>query len=188
MNKLKTIVIILTVIFTFVKTTAQVNKIDVSKSKIIWVGKKITGQHEGILRLKEGYIVFKNNKVVGGTFTADMTSLANTDQTGKSKIDLEGHLKSDEFFGVYNYPTSNLVFKTIGDKGNNTYSVTADLTIKGITNPVKFDFVVKENTANADLKLDRTKYDIKYGSGSYFSDLGDKTIYDEFELNVELAF
>lgn len=67
--------------------------------------------------------------MAGGNFTVDMKSLSNTDQTGKSKIKLEGHLKSDEFFRVDNYNTSNLVFKSIGDKGNNVYSVTADLTI-----------------------------------------------------------
>lgn len=82
-------------------------------------------------------------------------------------------MKSDEFFGVDNYNTPNLVFKSIGDRGYNVYAVTADLTIKGVTNPVK-DFITKGNTATAALKIDRTTYDIKYGSGSYFDDLGDK--------------
>jgi polyisoprenoid-binding protein YceI len=188
MNRLKTIITALLILFSLVKTTAQAQKIDLAKSKIVWIGKKVTGQHEGTLKFKEGFIVFKNDKVTGGNFTADMTSLTNTDQTGKSKLKLEGHLKSDDFFGTDNYPTSNLIFKTIADKGNNAYTVTADLTIKGVTNPVKFDFIVKGNTATAALKINRTKYDIKYGSGSYFDDLGDKTIYDEFELNVEIAF
>lgn len=188
MKTFKKISLVLVVIFIFVTAEGQTNKIDVSKSKINWVGKKVTGQHEGIIKLKDGYIIFKNAKVAGGNFTADMKSLSNTDQSGKSKIKLEGHLKSDEFFGVEDYNTSNLVFKSIGDKGNNVYSITADLTIKGVTNPVKFDFIVKGNTATAALKVDRTKYAIRYGSGTYFDDLGDKTIYDEFELNVDLVF
>ncbi|MBP6180726.1 YceI family protein [Flavobacterium sp.] len=188
MKNLKKISLVLMLVFTFIKVDGQTTKIDVTKSKINWVGKKVTGQHEGTLKLKDGYLIFKNSKVVGGNFNADMKSLINTDQTGKSKIKLEGHLKSDEFFGIDEYNTSNLVFKSIGDKGNNIYAVTADLTIKGVTNPVKFDLIVKGNTATAALKIDRTKYDIKYGSGSYFDDLGDKTIYDEFELNVDLMF
>ncbi|MFV8328006.1 YceI family protein [Flavobacterium sp. ZS1P14] len=188
MKNLKKISLVVILLFTFIKVEAQTKKIDASKSKIIWIGKKVTGQHEGTVKLKDGYLIFKNNKVVGGNFTTDMKSITNTDQTGKSKIKLEDHLKSGEFFGVDEYTTSNLVFKSIGDKGNNIYTVTADLTIKGITNPVKFDFIVKGNTATAALKIDRTKYDIKYGSGSYFDDLGDKTIYDEFELNVDLVF
>lgn len=188
MKNLKKISLVLIIAFSFMNAQGQTYKIDVSKSIINWVGKKITGQHEGTIKLKDGYFVFKNNKVVGGDFNANMKSLSNTDQTGKSKMKLEGHLKSDEFFGVDNYNTSNLIFKSITDKGNNVYAVTADLTIKGVTNPVKFDLVVKGNTAKAALKIDRTKYDIKYGSGSYFDDLGDKTIYDEFELNVDLVF
>lgn len=188
MKNLQKISIVLMVLFTFVKVEGQAKKLDVSKSKIAWVGKKVTGQHEGTIKFKDGSLLFKDNKVVGGNFTADMKSVTNTDQTGKSKANLEGHLKSDEFFGVENYPTSNLVFKTIGDKGNNTYTVTADLTIKGVTNPVKFDLIIKGNRATAALKIDRTKYDIKYGSGSYFDDLGDKTIYDEIELNADLIY
>ncbi len=188
MKNLQKISIVLMVIFTLVKVEGQTKKLDVSKSKIAWVGKKVTGQHEGIIKFKDGSLLFKDNKVVGGNFTADMKSVTNTDQTGKSKANLEGHLKSDEFFGVESYPTSNLVFKTIGDKGNNTYTVTADLTIKGVTNPVKFDLIVNGNKATAAIKIDRTKYDIKYGSGSYFDDLGDKTIYDEFELNADLIY
>ncbi|MDK2772760.1 MAG: YceI family protein, partial [Flavobacterium sp.] len=73
-------------------------------------------------------------------------------------------------------------------KGNGVYTVFADLTIKGKTNPVNFDLTVNENTATTKLVIDRTEYDIKYGSGSFFENLGDKTIYDDFELNVTLSF
>ncbi len=188
MKKVKPLVLALFVIFAFTKVEAQTKKIDVAKSKIVWTGKKITGQHQGTINFKDGYLVFKDNKVAGGSFTADMTSLTNTDQTGGSKTKLEGHLKSDDFFGVYNFKTSSMVFKSIGNKGNNTYLITADLTIKGITNTVQFELVVKDNTAKANVSIDRTKYDIKYGSGSFFEDLGDKTIYNDFDLNVDLVF
>lgn len=176
------------VFFAFAKGTAQTSKINASKSKITWVGEKITGQHKGIVNLKDGYLVFKNKKIAGGNFTVDMTSLSNTDQTGSSKAKLEGHLKSEDFFGVAKYPTSNLAFKSIADKGNNTYLISADLTIKGITNPIQFEIIAKGNAATANLVINRTKYDIKYSSGSYFDDLGDNTIYDEFELNVVLVY
>ncbi len=81
-----------------------------------------------------------------------------------------------------------MVFKTIATKSTNTYTVTADLTIKDITNPITFDIVVNKNVATAKLTIDRTKYDIKYGSKSFFDGIGDKAIYDEFELNVNLKF
>ena len=117
-----------------------------------------------------------------------MTSINTTDLDGKGKANLDGHLKSDDFFGTENHPTANLVIKKIADKGNGVYGVNADLTIKGKTNAVGFEITVAGNSATADLKVDRTKYDITYKSGNFFSDLGDKAIYDEFELKVKLVF
>jgi polyisoprenoid-binding protein YceI len=188
MRNLKSFSIVLLVLFSFYQGISQTYKIDASKSIIKWEGKKITGQHEGTINFKDGYLVFKDKKVTGGSFTADMKSLSNTDQTGSSKSKLEGHLRSEDFFGVDNFNTSTLVFKSIANKGNNTYLINADLTIKGITNSIQFDLIVNGNKATAQLTINRTKYDIKYGSGSYFDDLGDKTIYDDFELNVVLVY
>ncbi|MES2238967.1 MAG: YceI family protein [Bacteroidota bacterium] len=188
MKKLKLLFLALIALFSFTKAEAQTKKIDVSKSMITWTGKKITGQHEGTIKFKEGEIVFKDNKVTGGDFVADMTTLNNTDQTGSSKAKLEGHLKSEDFFSTSNFKTAILTFKNVTSKGNNTYTVIANLTIKGVSHPVIFDLMVKGKTATANLSVDRTKYDVKYGSGSYFDDLGDKTIYDLFDLKVDLAF
>ncbi|WP_348823264.1 YceI family protein [Flavobacterium aestuarii] len=189
MRNLKSLGIVLLILFSCYIGNAQKYKIDVSKSSIHWVGKKITGEHEGSIKFKDGYIIFKDKKLAGGSFTADMTTISNDDQTGSSKQKLEGHLKSEDFFSTASFTTSNLTLKSIASKGNNTYLVTADLTIKGITNSVQFDLVIAgKNKAAANLIVNRTKYDIKYGSGSYFDDLGDKTIYDDFELHVILVF
>lgn len=187
MKNLKTIAIALLVaVSTF--ATAQSKKIDVKKSSIHWVGKKVTGQHEGTVDFKDGTLFFKGKKLTGGNFIVDMTTLTSTDLTGDYLGKLNGHLKSEDFFGTEKHTTSKLIFKTIADKGNGVYTVTADLTIKDVTAPVKFDITVKENTATTTLKIDRTKYGIKYGSGSFFDNLGDKTINDEFELTVSLQF
>lgn len=186
MKKLKIIGILVTVLLTYGNIQSQTKKIDLTKSKITWTGKKITGEHQGTIDFKEGYLIMKDNTITGGRFVADMTTLNNTDQTGKPKLNLEGHLKSDDFFGTQNFPTATLVFKTIQNKGKDNYSITADLTIKGVTKPTKFDLTLKDDSATAKLTVDRTKYDIKYGSGSYFEDLGDKTIYNDFELEVFL--
>lgn len=189
MRNLKSLSIVLLIVISFYTGNAQTSKIDVSKSNIHWIGKKITGEHEGSIKFKDGSLVFKSKKLTGGSFTVDMTSLSNTDQTGSSKQKLEGHLKSEDFFNTTAFTTSTLVFKSIASKGNNTYLVTGDLTIKGNTNSIQFDLViVGKNKATATLIVNRTKYDIKYGSGSYFDDLGDKTIYDDFELHVVLVF
>lgn len=189
MKNLKTIAIALLVAVTATTVNAQTKKIDAAKSKINWVGKKVTGEHSGTVNFKDGLLIFQGKKLKGGSFTVDMNSISATDinaDQGKDKLD--GHLKADDFFGTEKYPTSKLVFKTIAAKTADTYTVTADLTIKDKTNPVTFDITVKGNTATTSFKVDRTKYDIKYGSGSFFDGLGDKTINDNFDLTVSLQF
>ncbi len=188
MKNFKTIAIALFVFVSAVSATAQAKKVDAAKSKISWLAKKVTGQHDGTVNLKSGTLVFKGKKLSGGTFTVDMPTLTSTDLTGEYQGKLNGHLKSDDFFGTEKYPNAVLVFKKIAEKGNNVYTVTADLTIKDKTNPVTFDLSVAANTATTSFKVDRTKYDIKYGSGSFFDNLGDKAIDNEFELKVALQF
>ncbi len=189
MKNLKTIAFALFVTFGTLTITAQTKKVDVAGSKIEWVGKKVTGQHNGTINLKDGALVFNNKKLAGGTFTVDMTSLNTTDLTGEYQTKLNGHLKADDFFGTDKFPTATLVFKTIAAaKKEGVYTVTADLTIKSITKPITFDIATTEKTASTKLVIDRTKYDIKYGSGSFFENLGDKAISNDFDLTVSLKY
>jgi len=188
MKNLKTIAIALLVTFGTTVATAQTKKINAEKSSIEWLGKKVTGEHKGTVNFKDGVLIFKKGKVAGGNFTVDMTSLTSTDLSGEWKQKLDGHLKSEDFFGTEKFQTSTLKFTKIAAKANGVYTITADLTIKGITNPVTFDLVTKGNTATANVKVNRTKYGIKYGSGSFFDNLGDKTINDDFDLTVNLQF
>lgn len=187
MKNFKTIALAF-VVFASLSVTAQTKKIDVATSSIEWLGKKVTGQHNGTVNFKEGSLTFKGNALKGGTFTVDMNSLTATDLQGEYQGKLNGHLKADDFFGTANFPTATLVFKKIGSKAKDVYTVTADLTIKGITKPVTFDMTVNGNTATTTFNIDRTKYDIKYGSKSFFDSIGNKAINDEFELKVTLKF
>jgi polyisoprenoid-binding protein YceI len=187
MKNLKSIALALVVIFGTATASAQTKNINTTTSTIGWVGKKVTGEHSGSVNFKDGALVFKGKKIVGGKFTVDMTSLTATDLTGEYLGKLNGHLKSEDFFGTEKYPTATLVFKKIGTTADATvYKITADLTIKGITNPVEFDLKVSGTTATTAFKVDRTKYDIKYNSKSFFESIGDKAIYDDFELTVSL--
>jgi polyisoprenoid-binding protein YceI len=188
MKNLKSIALALVVALTTVSVSAQTKKIDVAKSSINWLAKKVTGQHSGTVNFKDGALVFKGKKLTGGTFTVDMTSLTATDLQGEYQEKLNGHLKADDFFGTDKFPTSKLVFKTIAVKSANIYTVTGDLTIKGITQPITFDLATTANSATTKFMVDRTKYDIKYNSGTFFSTIGDKAIDDEFELKVALKF
>ena len=163
-------------------------KVDVNNSKITWKGKKVTGEHDGHITLQEGALIFDgNNTLTGGTFTMNMATLTVTDLEGEMKGKLEGHLKSDDFFSTDKHSASTFVITKVTGK-NGKYKVTGDLTIKGISNPNTFDMVVSGNTATADLKIDRTQYDIKFRSSSFFEGLKDKAIYDNFDLNVTLKF
>lgn len=161
--------------------------VDVSKSTVTWKGYKVTGEHEGTINLESGVLMFDGKTLTGGKFTMDMTSINTTDLEGDYKGKLDGHLKSADFFGVDKHPTAKFEITKAVKKGD-VYTVTGDLTIKSITNPITFDMTVKGNSATASLKIDRAKYDVRYGSGSFFDNLGDKTIYDEFDLNVNLMF
>lgn len=188
MKNLKSIALVLVVVLSTLSISAQTKKVDASKSSINWLAKKITGQHNGTVNLKSGVLVFKGKKLVKGTFTVDMTSLTSTDLTGEYLGKLNVHLKSEDFFSVEKFPTAILVFTKVAVKSANLYSVTANLTIKGITKPVTFDLATTANTASTTFKIDRTKYDIKYNSASIFSAIGDKAIEDEFQLTVALKF
>ena len=170
-----------------------IKKIDTKNSLVKWTGYKVTGQHEGTITLKKGELKFDgDSNLIGGVFDMDMTSINTTDLDGGSKDRLDSHLKNDDFFSVNKYNTANLVFTKIkfsrNENSYKNYVVDGDLTIKGITNPISFEINIYKNSASADLKIDRTKFNIKYGSASFFDGLKDRAIYDEFDLEVRLKF
>lgn len=166
-------------------------KVDPSASSVKWLGKKVTGQHNGTINIKEGNLEVVDGAVKGGTVLIDMQSIANEDITDKgSNQKLVGHLKSDDFFSVETYPTAKLVLTDVKKTGNN-YTFTGDLTIKGTTNPVTFNATSSPEgdglKLTGDLTIDRSKYNVRYGSSSFFDNLGDKVIYDDFKLDFVLV-
>ncbi|WP_298519232.1 YceI family protein [uncultured Kordia sp.] len=188
---MKTRILTLVALFVFATVStavAQDKKINVKESKVTWTGYKVLGQHEGTIDFKDGTLEFKDGKLVNGTFTIDMSTINTTDISGGGKENLDGHLKSDDFFGVAKHPTATLSFRKVVETDDNVYRVAADLTIKGIKSPVAFNIELESNSAETKFKVDRTKYGIKYGSASFFDGLKDKAINDEFDLQVELKF
>jgi polyisoprenoid-binding protein YceI len=166
--------------------------VDVNSSSIVWKGYKVTGQHTGTVKVKNGNLTWDAGKLTGGTFEIDMNSITCTDLDGEYAGKLVGHLKSDDFFGSAKYPTAKFVItKAIPQDTKGNYKIVGNLTIKEKTNEVKFLAAVNESngTVNASGKItvDRSDYDVKFGSGSFFDNLGDKTIYDEFDLQVSLV-
>lgn len=166
--------------------------VDVASSNIVWNGYKVTGQHSGTVKIKNGNLLFNNNQLSGGSFDIDMNSIACTDLEGEYAGKLVGHLKSDDFFGVAKYPTAKFVIsRAIPQDTKGNYKIIGNLTIKQTTKEIKFPANLTENngkvTATGKITIDRSEYDVRFGSGSFFDNLGDKTIYDEFDLNVTLV-
>jgi len=182
------IAIIALITFSFTTIEEDKKEIKTETSKVVWKGYKVTGSHEGVIAIKSGHLNFNEEKLIGGEFTIDMSTITNTDLEGEYKGKLEGHLKSDDFFGVEKFPTATLNFTNVKAVGKNSYKVTGDITIKGKTESMEFDLSVYGNKANASLKIDRSKFDVRYGSTSFFDGLKDKAIYDEFDLIADLEF
>ena len=172
------------------KTVKAVEKkvVDTEASKITWMAYKVTGSHEGTINLASGNLDFNGNTLTGGAFVVDMTTINTTDLEGEYKQKLDGHLHSDDFFGTATHKTASLEITSVKASGKNAYDATAKLTIKNITKEVNFTISVYGSKATASLKVDRSQFDVRYGSGSFFDNLGDKTIYDEFDLVVDLQF
>ena len=187
MRIMKSLLIIAVILTAYAFTTPIKKNIDITESYITWTGKKILGSHTGTINLKEGYLEMEGDILTGGMFVVDMTSITVTGMEGKSKDKLEGHLKSDDFFGVKSYPIATLLINKATKKGN-TYEVSGDITIKGTTHPITFELEMGTTAATANLKIDRTKFGLRYGSGSFSDDLGDKAISDKFTLDVNLKF
>jgi polyisoprenoid-binding protein YceI len=164
---------------------------EITSSSIKWVGKKVTGEHSGTIAFTKQNLIFDKGVLKGGSFEVDMSTIEVTDISGLYAKKLEGHLKADDFFGVEKFPTALLTIKKVELKSANNYTITADLTIKGKTNSITFNAVANEEDTNivfdSKVVIDRTKYGIEYKSGSFFEELGDKMIYDDFDLNIHIV-
>jgi polyisoprenoid-binding protein YceI len=168
-------------------------KIDTKASKVYWTGKKVVGEHTGYVSIANGNVMVQNNNVIGAELKMDMNTIVCTDLTDEEwNKKLVGHLKSDDFFSVEKFPNAKFEITSM-KPGNNKeeYDVKGSLTIKGITNEISFPAKVNfsNGTVNAmgTAKIDRTKWKIQYGSGKFFEGLGDKMIYDEFEIKFDIS-
>lgn len=190
--KKTSLIILITVLIVLPLSAQKKLPADPAATKITWTGKKLGKEHFGTINLKEGFIHVEKNAITGGEFLVDMTTVKNIDiEDEKMNGMLVGHLKSDDFFGVEKYPAAKLVLTGSSKFVNGKATVKGLMTIKGTTNPV--EFTVQEaaagglKTYKAVITVDRSLYDVRYGSGKFFTDLGDKAISDEFTLEVTLV-
>lgn len=175
----------------------QTYVVDPAASSLEWTARKVTGSHNGVVKIKEGTVTVADGMLSGGTVVADMTTIRVDDlKDAEYNKKLTDHLRSEDFFNVEKFNTATFKINSVkkldkpNDKGM-THEISGDLTIKGITHPavVPAKMTIEGDKANAEahLVVDRTKYDIKYRSGKFFSGLGDKVIHDEFNLDLKLS-
>ena len=175
-----------------VRTAPETYKVDTQASIVNWKAYKVTGEHFGTVAIKSGSLQFTDGNLSGGAFELNMTTIKVLDAQGEWATKLEGHLKADDFFSVEKNPASQFAITRVASRGTaGNYRITGNLTIKGITKEIKFDAAINaadgKATGEAALKVDRTDFNVNFRSGNFFENLGDKTIYDEFDLNVKLV-
>ena len=166
--------------------------VDTQKSQVVWTARKVTGSHTGSIVLHSGNLKYSGGDLVSGEFTIDMNSISCTDISDPaSNKKLLDHLKSDDFFSVATFPVSSFTITSVkkGDVGKAL--VTGELTVKGITQTIEFPAEISEDsgsiTAKAKAVVDRSKFNVRFGSGSFFDNLGNNLIYDNFDLEITLV-
>lgn len=188
--KLLTVAAMLALSFT---SYAADYKFNSSESKLEWEGKKVSGAHQGTVGLKSGTVNVEKGALKGGEIVVDLTKMTITDLQGEWADKLAGHLKSDDFFSVAKHPEVTFKIDSVKKLSANKYEVTGPLSIKGKSAKQTFTVDVKEAgdkvTVSGDIAIDRTTYDIRYGSGKFFDPktLGDKMIDDKFTLKLNLV-
>ncbi|MBI4133337.1 YceI family protein [Candidatus Uhrbacteria bacterium] len=163
--------------------------LDQKQSSLTWYAERIVGaSHTGTVHIKSGNLTSNASGFTGGAFVIDMTTITESNST---QLFLT-HEKSNDFFGVEQFPESTFVITSIESKGSGTYQVTGNLTIRDITNKISFPATATGDgdvvSVSADFTIDRTEWDIIFDSGSIFKTLGDKAIKDDVEFSLELVF
>lgn len=164
----------------------DVYTVDVANSSIGWSAKKVGGGHTGTVKITEGSLVYNGKSLQKGVFLMDMSSITSDNAR------VTTHLKSPDFFSAEKNPSSKFEITKVTVAGKERVNIAGNLTIKGITHPLTFPATVKQGkdvvvAVASGIRVDRTKYDIKFRSKTFFGDIGDKAIDDEFELNINLT-
>ncbi|MEN8186608.1 MAG: YceI family protein [Bacteroidota bacterium] len=178
-------------LFSFTVNAQTKFKANIENSTIKWKGFKPAGSHHGTISLKNGYFLVEKIKITGGEFIIDMNSIVNLDLDGNWNKKIVAKLKSADFFDVKKYPKA--VFKITGsEQKNGKTQINGELSLKDKTNPVSFIATVNYKKEQLEVKsesfkIDRSKWNVKHKSKSFFSGLSDNFIYDDMEIIVDVV-
>lgn len=191
---MKKIAIVLSALFVLTAFTTHVDEYtaDVTKSKLVWKAEKVTGGHDGHVSLKSGNVFMDHGKIAKASFVVDMNTITNDDiKSEKYSNKLVGHLKSEDFFNVKKHPEVSFDMIKATPVGNGKFDVFGNITIKGIQVVISFPMMLKESKSELEVSgtfsFDRTKFDIKYDSGSFFENLGDRAIKDDVLIDFNIV-
>jgi polyisoprenoid-binding protein YceI len=167
-------------------------QIQQAASTVNWTGKKVLGLHTGSINIANGFIEITDNNIAGGEIQIDMTSIVITDiEDKKTNQDFLAHLLNDDFFSVDKFKTATLTITGSSKIETKKFKIEGNLTIKDISRPISFISSVEVFTDTlhslGEVVIDRTLYNIRYGSGKFIENLGDKLIYDDFVLQFKLV-
>jgi len=189
MKKIKIVSLIVFVVASMSSINAQeMYDVAVENSTISWKGYKPTGSHNGTITLQSGSLEMEDGEVIGGSFTADMATIKDADGSAR----LEGHLKSKDFFEVETFATATFKITNVEIGEGEEATITGDLTIKGITKEISFTAEVSETDAEVTLmstvfQINRADFNVKYQSKTFFNNLKERFINDDFDLQVTIV-
>lgn len=182
---------------TTLNTPADGNYLVIPKSTINWAGRKTliaNWTDKGTLEVSSGTVTVESGAPAGIDFTFDMNSISTqTTGSGKGMDNLSKHLKSPDFFDAEKHPTARfeLTRAQKSETSPTEFTITGNLTIKDITKEVSFPAEIYQDgdlvKADAQFSIDRTTWDIRYGSGKLFDNLANNVIDDMIDINFSLS-
>ena len=186
---MKNITFLISIFLITTSSLAQEYSLNTSSSELKWTGTELTTKiHYGSIGFKSGTITLSEGQPVSGKFVVNMTTLKNEDLPEAYRGRLEGHLKSDDFFSVDKFSEAILEITGSNKLSSGSFDVNGNLTIKGITEPISFSMSPSDDHWIANLTFDRSKYNVRFRSGTFFENLGDKLIYDDIIIETKLRF
>lgn len=175
--------------------TGQTLTVNTAQSSMTWTGSKIGGSHTGTIDIASGRLAVNGGQITGGNFTINMNSIVNTDLPEAKQGDLVGHLKNEDFFDVATYPTAKFAITNVTKLTNEpgaSHLIYGNLTLKDVTKEIGFKANVNITGNSATVTtpkfaIDRSDFNVKYGSTKFFDNLKDKAINDNIDFVVNLV-
>jgi rhodanese-related sulfurtransferase/polyisoprenoid-binding protein YceI len=171
--------------------------IDNDLSTIKWEGRNPSTSHFGTVDISEGIIRSRNGNI-SGKIEVDMNSIHNINLEGDElQPVLEAHLRSDDFFFTSMFPKAVLTLEEVTPleplwQTTPNFHVKGELMLRGVNAALDFDMTANladDNmlTLEGHFDIDRTRWNIIYGSTRFFEHLGMHKVFDLISIQIRIA-